>query len=319
MKAIRVSETGGPDALEYVDVDPPEPGPGEAVITMEAIGVNFLDVYHRSGLYPMPAPFTPGSEGAGVVEQVGPGVGEVTPGDRVVFSHIGSYAERVVVPAGKLVRIPDGIETRTAAACFLQGATAHYLTTSTYPLRGGQKVLVHAGAGGVGGILVQMAKQRGTFVFATASTDKLDIARAAGADVVIDYTAADFHAEVMRHTEGPGLDVVYDSVGRTTFDGSLASLKVRGTLVVFGQSSGPVPPVDLLRLARKSLYLTRPTLAHYIDDREELLWRANDLFEAVGRGAVRIRIQAEIPLADAAGAHRLLEGRATTGKLLLIP
>lgn len=319
MKAIKVSSPGGPEAMVYQDVATSAPGPGEALVRIEAIGVNYIDVYHRTGLYPLPIPFTPGSEAAGVVEDVGPDVREIGRGDRVVYSHVGSYTEHAVVPAAKLVPLPDGIDARTAAAALLQGLTAHYLTTSTYPLRGGEKVLVQAAAGGVGGILVQMAKLRGAYVFGTASTSKLDIVREAGADHVIDYTSADFEAEVMERTAGAGLEVVYDSVGKTTFDGSLSCVKARGMLVMYGQSSGPVPPFDVLRLAKKSIFLTRPTLAHYTAQRDELLWRSGELFDAIRSGAVRIRIDREIPLSEAGEAHRLLEGRKTAGKVLLIP
>jgi NADPH:quinone reductase len=320
VKAIRVASPGGPEAMEYLEVAAPEPGAGEVVVRVEAIGVNFIDVYHRTGLYPQPGPFIPGSEAAGVVESVGDGVEVAAPGDRVAYTHLGSYAEYAVVPATKLVPLPDGIDTRTAAAALLQGLTAHYLTTSTYPLEGGEKVLVHAAAGGVGGILVQMAKRRGAFVFATASTAKLEIAREAGADVVIDYTTADFEQEVMRRVvDAGGLEVVYDSVGKATFERSLACVRPRGMLVMYGQSSGPVPPFDVLMLSKKSAFLTRPTLVHHVQDRAELLWRARELFDATQSGDLRIRIDRELPLRDAAEAHRLLEGRATAGKLLLIP
>lgn len=318
MKAIRVTSPGGPEAMEYVDVPTPEPGEGEVLVRVEAAGVNFIDVYHRTGLYAQPLPFTPGSEAAGVVEEVGAGVTDVRAGDRVAYTQIGAYAEYAVVPAAKLVPVPDDIDTRTAAAALLQGLTAHYLTTGSYPLEAGHRVLVHAAAGGVGGILVQMCKAKGAYVFATASTSKLDIAREAGADVVIDYTSEDFETEVMRGTDDAGLDVVYDSVGQSTFDGSLNCVRPRGTLVMYGQSSGPVPPFDILRLSKKSLFLTRPTLNHYTATREELLRRSGELFEAI-RGGLVIRIDREIPLRDAGEAHRLLEGRRTIGKLLLIP
>jgi len=305
--------------MEYVEMETPTPGPGEALVRIEAIGVNFIDVYHRTGLYTLPKPFTPGSEGAGVVEAIGDGVTEVKVGDRVAFFHLGSYADHALVPAVKLVPVPDGIDSRTAAAALLQGLTAQYLTTSTFPLRGGEKLLVHAAAGGVGGILVQMCKQKGAFVFGTASTSKLEIVKEAGADVVIDYTSTDFEPVVMEQTGGVGLDVVYDSVGQATFDRSLRCVKQRGMLVMFGQSSGPVPPFDVLRLSAKSLFLTRPTLGHYVAQRDELLWRARELFEAISNGTVRIRVDREVPLADAGEAHRLLESRQTVGKLLLIP
>jgi len=320
MKAIRMARPGGPEVLEYVDVPVPSPGPGEALVRIEAVGVNYIDIYHRSGLYPLPVPFTPGSEAAGVVEDVGSDVEEPRRGDRVVYAMSpGSYAEFAIVPAWKLVRIPDAVDARTAAAAMLQGLTAHYLTHSTHPLAAGEAALIHAAAGGAGALLVQMAKAIGAKVFATASTKKLDIPRADGADVVIDYTSEDFHEIVMRHTGGAGVRVVYDSVGKTTFDKSLDSVGLRGVLALFGQSSGPVPPVDPARLAKRGIYLTRPSLAHYTATRDELQTRAGDLFAAIERGALHLRIARELPLRDAAEAHRLLESRATAGKLLLIP
>ncbi len=318
-RGIRVQEPGGPDALRYEEFEVRRPGPGEALVKVEAVGVNFLDVYHRTGLYPLPAPFTPGSEGAGRVVEVGEGVSTVSPGDRVAFNQLGSYADEAVVTADRLVPIPDGVDERTAAAALLQGLTAHYLSSSTYPLKSGDTALVHAGAGGVGALLVQMAKARGAYVYATASTGKLRIAEEAGADVVIDYTRTDFAKEIEAATQGRGVDVVYDSVGKTTFDGSLNSVRPRGMLVMFGQSSGPVPPFDLLRLSRGSLYITRAVLGHYTADREELLWRAGELFEGISTGRLRLRVDRELPLASAGEAHRLLEGRQTAGKLLLIP
>jgi NADPH2:quinone reductase len=305
--------------MEYVEVATPTPGNGEALVRIEVVGVNYIDIYHRNGLYPLPTPYTPGSEAAGVVEQVGPGVTEVQRGDRVVYSHIGSYGDHAIVPAAKLIKLPDGIDARTAAAALLQGLTAQYLTTSTFPLKGGEQLLVHAAAGGMGGLLVQVAKLRGAFVFGTASTAKLDFVRGAGADVVIDYTKSDFEAEVLRQTEGRGLDVVYDSVGRATFDSSLNCLKLRGMLVMCGQSSGPVPPFDILRLAKKCAFLTRPNVAGHTSRRDELLGRAADVFDWIASGKVRLHIDREIPLAQAAEAHRLLENRQTIGKLLLIP
>jgi len=320
MHAIRVSKTGGREVLEYAEVERPSPKEGEALVRIEAAGVNFIDVYHRSGLYKLELPFTPGSEAAGVVEEIGAGVEGIQQGDRVAYAMApGAYAEFAALPAAKLVAIPDGIDTRTAAAAMLQGMTAHYLSASTYPLKAGSTALVHAAAGGVGGILVQMAKQRGARVFGTASTPKLDIVRGDGADEVIDYTKSDFESEVMRFTGGKGVDVVYDSVGKTTFDKSLDVLALRGMLVLFGQSSGVVPPFDPARLAKKGAFLTRPSLGHYTATREELLWRARELFEGLQSGAVRLRIDRELPLRDAAEAHRLLESRETAGKLLLIP
>ncbi len=318
MKAIQVSEPGGPEALSYVDVEGRPPGPGEARVRITAIGVNFLDIYHRTGLYPVSTPFTPGSEAAGVVEEVGEGVTGVAVGDRVVYSALGAYAESAVVPAHRLIPLPSEIDDRTAAAAFLQGLTAHYLVNSTYSVSAGDWMLVHAAAGGVGGLLVQMAKQRGAHVIGTASTSKLESVRESGADVVIDYTSEDFVSGTLAATEGRGVDVVYDSVGRTTFDGSLEVLRTRGMLVCFGQSSGPIPPVDILRLGKKGVFLTRPGFPHYTSETEELRWRAAELFEAIANG-LKIRIDRELPLSEAAQAHRLLEGRRTSGKLLLIP
>jgi len=320
MHAIRVTKTGGHEVLEYVEVEKPVPKEGEALVRIEAIGVNFIDVYHRTGLYPMPLPFTPGSEAAGVVEQAGVNVTEVKPGDRVAYAMVrGSYAEYHAVSADKLVPLPPGIDARTAAAAMLQGMTAHYLAVSTYPLKPGHTALIHAAAGGVGGLLVQMAKQRGARVFGTASTAKLDIARGDGADVMIDYTSEDFEAVVMEATGGAGVDVVYDSVGRTTFDKSLNCVATRGLLALYGQSSGPVPPLDPARLAKRGIYLTRPSLAHYILTRDELLWRARQLFESLRSDTLHLRIDRVLPLRDAAEAHRLLESRATAGKVVLVP
>jgi NADPH:quinone reductase len=320
MKAIRVNRMGGPEALEYVDVDTPKPGSGQALVRLEAIGVNFIDVYHRTGLYKMPLPFTPGSEAAGVVEAVGEGVTRVRKGDRVAYAMVpGAYAEYAAVPEEKLVVLPDGVDAKLAAATMLQGMTAHYLAVSTWPLRQGHSALVHAAAGGVGALLVQIAKQRGARVFGTASTKHLEIAREAGADAVIDYTTTDFEDEVMRATDGRGVDVVYDSVGKTTFDKSLAVLARRGMLVLFGQSSGPVPPLDPARLARNSLFFTRPSLAAYSATSEELNWRAGELFAWIKAGTLRVRVDRQVPLRDAASAHRALEARQTTGKVLLIP
>ena len=320
MKAIVVSSTGGPEVLQYVDVDSPRPGAGEVLVRVEAIGVNFIDVYHRTGLYKLPLPFTPGSEAAGVVEELGEGVTEFKRGDRVAYAMVpGAYRELTVVPAARLVAVPAGIDGRTAAATMLQGMTAHYLATDTFRLKAGDSALVHAAAGGTGALLVQLAKHRGARVFGTASTRKTDIAREAGADEVIDYTQKDFRAEVLRLTSDAGVNVVYDSVGRTTFDGSLDCVGRRGVLALFGQSSGVVPPVDPQRLAKNGIYLTRPSLAHYITTRDELLGRANELFSLIADGKLRLRIARELPLRDAAEAHRLLEGRATNGKVLLIP
>jgi NADPH:quinone reductase len=320
MQAIRVSTTGGPDVLRLETVDRPAPGPGEALVRLEAIGVNFIDVYHRTGLYKMPLPFTPGSEGAGVIEAVGTNVTGVRAGDRVAYAMApGAYAEYASVPAAKLVPIPEGLDSRIAAAAMLQGMTAHYLVASTFPLQAGQSALVHAAAGGVGGLLVQMAKSRGAKVFATASKSKLDLVREYGADVAIPYDEADFETEVMRATNGRGVDVVYDSVGRTTFEKSVNCVALRGCLALFGQSSGPAPPFDPGRLAAKSIYLTRPSLGAYTTTRDELLWRAREVFASIQSGTLRLRIDREVPLREAAEAHRLLESRKTAGKLLLIP
>lgn len=320
MKSIRVKALGDASVLQYVESEKPSPGAGEVSIRLESIGVNYLDVYHRTGVYDMPLPFTPGTEGAGVIEEVGEGVDGVKTGQRVAWSMVvGSYAEYALVPAAKVVPLPDAIDARTGAATMLQGMTAHYLATSVYPIQRGDSVLVHAAAGGVGGLLVQLAKARGARVFATASTTKLEIAREAGADVVIDYTRDDFEEVVMRETGGKGVNAVYDAVGKTTFDKSLASVAQRGTFALYGQSSGLVPPLDLMRLGKSGLFLTRPSLRHYIATREELLWRAKELFEAIDAGTLRLRIDRELPLAEAAEAHRLLESRQTVGKLLLAP
>ena len=322
MRAIRIHDKGGPDILRVEEVPDPVPGAGELLIDVEAIGVNFIEVYQREGLYPLQRPFTPGAEAAGMVHAIGPGVTDFAVGDRVASESVrGSYAERAVVAAQRAIRIPAGVTTRVAAAVCLQGFTAHYLSTTTFSLRPGHRALVHAAAGGVGLLLCQMAKKRGAFVIGTASTDeKRRLAREAGADEVIDYTTHDFAVETRRITNNEGLHVVYDSVGKTTFDKSLDTLVRRGMMVLFGQSSGPVPPFDPQILNRKgSLFLTRPKLADYVATRDELLERANDVFGWVESGELSVRIGAEYRLADAADAHRALEGRGTTGKVLLIP
>jgi NADPH2:quinone reductase len=322
MKAIRVHEYGGPEALRHEEAPLPEPGPGEARVKIEAAGVNFIDVYHRTGRYPGQLPITPGMEGAGVVDALGPDVSELKPGDRVAYAmHQGSYGEYAVVPAWRLVPLPDSVDTRLAAAVMLQGMTAHYLTHTIYPLRPGDTALVHAAAGGVGLLLVQMAKRRGTRVIGTVSTEeKVGLAREFGADEVILYTQIDFEAETSRMTNGEGVNVVYDSVGKTTFDKGLNCLKPRGYMVLYGASSGPAPPLDPQVLVRKgSLFLTRPSLAHYSADREEILRRSGDLFEWMAAGQLQVRVNQAYPLADAAEAHRYLEGRKTRGKLLLMP
>jgi NADPH2:quinone reductase len=320
MKAIRVSQLGGPEVLQYVDVDTPKPGADEALVRIEAIGVNFIDVYHRTGLYKLPLPFMPGSEAAGVIEAIGDGVDSLKKGDRVAYAMVrGAYAEYAVAPADKLVPLPAAIDAKTAAAAMLQGMTAHYLSTSVHPIAAGETVLVHAAGGGVGALLVQMAKMQGARVFGTASTKHLHIAREAGCDVVIDYTKDDFESIVMAETAGKGCNAVYDSVGKTTFDKSLECCGLRATLALFGQSSGTVPPFEPGRLAKNGVFLTRPSLAHYTHTREELLDRARDVFEWIGSGRLTLRIDREVPLRDAAAAHRALEARETTGKVLLSP
>jgi len=299
----------------------PVPGPRQALVRIAASGVNFIDVYFRMGLYKAELPIVLGSEGAGTVESVGPEVGEVAPGDRVAYAMArGSYAEYAVVPSAQLVKIPDGISFQQAAAAMLQGMTAHYLTHSTYPLKAGDTCLVHAAAGGAGLLLVQMARRAGARVFGTVSTEaKAELAKRAGAHETILYTEQDFEAEVKRLTGGRGVDVVYDSVGATTFAKSLNSLRPRGLLALFGQSSGPVPPFDPGILnAKGSLFLTRPSLAHYCADREELLWRAGAVLGWVASGELKLRIERAYPLEEAAQAHRDLESRRTSGKLLLL-
>lgn len=322
MKAIRVDAPGGPESLRLVDVPDPKPREGEAVVRIEAAGVNFIDTYHRSGAYAARFPLIPGLEGAGPVVEIGAGVTEVRVGDRAAFaSGSGTYAELVALPAARLVVVPEGVTTRQAAAVMLQGMTAHYLATSTYPLGPDDTCLVHAAAGGVGLLLCQFAKSRRARVFGTVSTEeKARRAREAGADQTIHYTTEDFVAETRRLTGGEGAQVVYDGVGRDTFEKSLDALAVRGTMVLFGQASGAVPPFDAQLLSRKgSLYLTRPTLVHYTRTREELLERATDVLGRVAAGKLSVRIFRELPLAEAAEAHRLLESRRTSGKLLLIP
>jgi NADPH:quinone reductase len=323
MKAIRVNEHGGPEVLSYEDVPTPEPGPGEARVRLAASGVNFIDVYQRTGLYPKETPFTLGQEGAGEVDAVGEGVEEVSVGDHVAFASVmGSYAEYAVVPAHSLVPVNVTlVEARVAAAAMLQGMTAHYLTHSTFPLQEGHTVVLHAAAGGVGLLLVQMAKMRGAAVIGTAgSEEKVTLAKGAGADEVILYREQDFVEETKRITGGEGVDVVYDSVGKDTFDGGLDCLKPRGYMVLFGASSGPVPPVDPQTLNQKgALFLTRPALAWYTLTREELLWRAESVLSWIGNNTLEVRIGGTYPLSEAAQAHRDLEGRKTTGKLILIP
>ena len=321
MKAIRIHEFGGPEVLRYDDLALAEPGADEARVKLAAVGVNFIDIYHRKGQYPGKLPLTLGQEGAGIVDAVGEGVSDMKPGDHVAYASVqGAYADYANVPVERLVPVPEGVALDLAAAVMLQGMTAHYLTHHTFALKPGDTALVHAAAGGVGQLLVQIAKRCGARVIGTASAAKLDLARAAGADEVIGYNEEDFEAAVKQLTGGKGVDVVYDSVGKTTFDKSLNCLRRRGYMVLFGQSSGPVPPLDPQVLNGKgSLFLTRPTLAHYTATREELLSRTNDLFSWIAAGELKVTIDTTFPLAHAADAHRYLEGRQTKGKVLLIP
>lgn len=322
MRAIRVSGTGGPDVLRLEDVADPRPAAGEVLIRVEAAGVNFIEIYQRQGQYTVRLPFTPGAEGAGTVVEVGEGVTAVQPGARVASVALrGSYAELSLAPADKVVELPEDVDVRAAAAMMLQGITAHYLAMSTYPLASSDACLVHAAAGGVGLLLCQLAALRGARVIGTTSTaGKAALAREAGAADVILYTEQSFVEETRRLTAGRGVQVVYDSVGRTTFDGGLECLAPRGMLVLFGQSSGPVPALDPQVLARRgSLFLTRPTMAHYIATRDELLARVTELLDRIRDGSLRVRVDRTYPLADAAEAHRAIESRATAGKLLLLP
>ena len=322
MKAIQVKQPGGPEVLELVDVPVPETKANEAVVKLAASGVNFIDVYQREGRYKVPLPFVLGQEGAGVVTAVGSNATSVKPGDRVAWTGLlGGYAEYAAVPAERLVAIPAGVTDQQAAAAMLQGMTAHYLCHDTYPLRRGDIALVHAAAGGVGLLLVQMAHNIGARVLATVSTEeKAKLAREAGADEIILYTKSDFEVETRRLTNGQGVHVVYDSVGKTTFEKGLNVLRPRGMMVLFGGSSGAVPPFDLIALSQKgSLYVTRPTLVNYIATREELMSRSGAVFAMISSGKLRLRIAHTYPLAEAQRAHRDLEGRKTTGKLLLLP
>jgi NADPH2:quinone reductase len=322
MKAIRVHETGGTEKLVYEDISIPSPDPGQALVKIHSIGLNFIDVYFRSGLYKSPLPFVPGMEAAGAVDAIGDGVTGLKPADRVAYAGIiGAYAEYALVPAEKLIRIPDGINFETAAAAMLQGMTAHYLAYSSFPLRKGETILLHAAAGGVGLLLIQIAKRIGARVIGTVSSEKkAELARNTGADHVILYTQSDFEEEVKTITSGKGVDVVYDSVGQATFEKSLNCLRPRGMMVLFGQSSGPVPPMDPGILnAKGSLYLTRPSLGHYTATRDELSWRAGDVLNWILDGSVKIRIDRTYPLKEAPKAHQALEGRQTAGKVLLQP
>lgn len=322
MKQVQVREPGGPERMTLVDVPTPTPGPGQALVRIAATGVNFIDVYFRAGLYKADPPVTLGSEAAGTVAAIGDGVSDPSPGDRVAYAMVrGSYAEYAVVPAAQLVRIPDSLDFDLAAAAMLQGMTAHYLTRSTYAVQAGDICLVHAAAGGAGRLIAQMASTLGARVLGTVSTEeKAQAARESGVHDAIIYTAVDFLTEVKRLTSGTGVHVVYDSVGKTTFDKSLSCLRPRGTLALFGQSSGPVAPLDPQILnARGSVFLTRPSLAHYVLTREELLWRAGDVLTAVAAGTLRLHIDRVYALDDASAAHRDLESRRTIGKLLLKP
>jgi NADPH2:quinone reductase len=322
MQAIQILTTGSADVLTLLDLPTPTPGPGEALIRIEASGVNFIDTYFREGRYPAKLPYTLGQEAAGTVVAVGSEVTLVKAGDRVAWCLVpGTYAQLAVAPADRLVPIPEGLSFQQAAAAILQGMTAHYLVHSAYPIQRGDEVLIHAGAGGTGLLLIQMAKARGARVFTTVSTEeKAELARAAGADEIILYTKEDFVAKVKELTSGKGLPVVYDSVGKTTFEGSLQCLHPRGLVVLFGGASGAVPPFDLIRLSTLgSLYVTRPTLKDYIASNAELESRAKDVFDSVLNGTLKLRLEHTYPLIDAAHAHRDLESRKTTGKLLLIP
>jgi NADPH:quinone reductase len=322
MKAIQIKQTGGPEVLQVAELPVPQPKPNEAVVKIAASGVNFIDTYQREGRYKVPLPFVLGQEGAGTVTAIGSEVKSLKPGDRVAWASIlGSYAEYAAVPAERLVPVPDGVSDQQAASAMLQGMTAEYLIYSTFPLKRGQTALVHAAAGGVGQLLVQMAHDIGARVIATVSTDeKAALARQAGADEVILYTKVDFEVETKRLTDGHGVDVVYDGVGKTTFEKGLNVLRPRGMMVLFGGSSGAVPPFDVMQLSQKgSLYLTRPTLFQYIATTEELRERSSAVFKMIVEGRLKLRIEHIYPLGEAATAHRELESRKTTGKLLLIP
>ena len=322
MKAIQIQKTGGPEVLRIAEVPIPEPGPGQVLIRVEAAGVNFIEIYFRKGTYKAALPYIPGSEAAGTIEELGPGVTGFKPGESVASTSVlGSYAEYALVPAAQLVKVPNALSPEQAAAAMLQGMTAHYLSHSTWPLKAGETALIHAGAGGVGLLLTQMAKERGARVITTVSSEeKAGLSREAGADEVIRYTEQDFEAEVKRITGGRGVDVVYDSVGKTTFEKSLGCLRPRGLLALFGGSSGPVPPFDLIRLSGLgSLYVTRPTLWHYVATREELEWRSGEVLNAVACGKLKLRTEFTYPLDQAAQAQIAMESRMTTGKILLQP
>lgn len=323
MQVVRLHQQGGPEVLQVDEVPEPRPGDGQVRVRVAAAGVNFIDIYHRSGQYKVPLPFALGREGAGVVDALGPGVNGISEGDHVAWAGVGgSYAGHVLAKPSDLVSVPAGVDLRVAAAAMLQGMTAHYLTHSTFPLESGHTVLIHAAAGGVGQLFCQMAKMRGVsrLIGTTGTHEKAKLAREAGADDVIVYTEIDFLEETKRLTNGAGLDVVYDSVGKETFMKSLAALKRRGMLVLFGASSGAVPPFDVNELQNHlSAYLTRPTLAHYIATRDELLWRSGELFTWIAAGKLKVRIDRSYPLRDAARAQVDLASRRTAGKILLEP
>jgi len=322
MRAIRIESPGGPEVMKLVELPTPSPASGQALVRIEAAGVNFIDIYQRSGAYKLPLPFTPGLEGAGVVEAVGDGVGEVKPGDRVAWAgQLGSYSTHQIIPAARLVPVPRGVDAKSAAAAMLQGMTAHYLVTDTFPLRPGHTCLIHAAAGGVGLLFCQLASRAGALVIGTAGgPQKVALAKQAGAQEAIDYRTQDFEVEVKRITGGAGVHVAYDSVGKDTWEKSLRSLRTRGMLVLFGQSSGSVPPIDPQLLASGgSLFFTRPTHGSYVLTRDELLNRAGAVLGAVERGDLKLRIEKVFPLAQAAQAHELLASRKTAGKLLLLP
>ena len=321
MKAVQITEFGGPEVMKYQDLSDLSPGDGQALVQIEAIGVNYTDTYSRSGVNPTDLPWVVGVEGAGVVKQVGTNVTQVSEGDAVVYCGIaGSYAEQAIVPADRLIKIPQGLDSKASAAAMLQGMTAHYLCHSTYQVKQGDKVLVHAGAGGVGLLLIQMVKRLGGYVFSTVSTEaKAQLAKEAGADEVILYTSQDFAEEVNKSTNGQGVEVVYDAVGQTTFDGSIKSLARRGYMVLYGQASGPVPPVDPRVLGNGSKFLTRPGLGDYTVTRQELEQRAGDVLGWVKSGELKLRIEHVMALSEASEAHRQLESRLTTGKVVLIP
>jgi len=321
MKAVQITQFGGPEVMKYQDLSDLSPSDGQALVQIEAVGVNYTDTYSRSGVNPTALPWVVGVEGAGVVKQVGKNVTQVSEGDSVVYCGIpGSYAEQAIVPADRLIKIPQGLDSKASAAAMLQGMTAHYLCHSTYQVKQGDKVLVHAGAGGVGLLLIQMVKRLGGYVFSTVSTEaKAQLAKDAGADEVILYTSQDFAEEVNKSTNGQGVEVVYDAVGQTTFEGSINSLARRGYMVLYGQASGPVPPVDPRVLGNGSKFLTRPGLGDYTVTRQELEQRAGDVLGWVKSGELKLRIEHVMALSEASEAHRQLESRLTTGKVVLIP